>query len=383
MSRSSRSLAAAASCAAALLVLLIAAGPAAAKTTWLCKPGLKSNPCATDFSSTAISPSGAVLNTSYPSLSSKRPVDCFYVYPTVSDQKTIQATRRIDPEEKSIALYQAAGYSSTCRVYAPMYRQITLQGILQPDKVTAKMRATAYADLRDAWRDYLKHDNKGRGVVFVGHSQGSFELRQLLAKEVDPKPAVRKLMVSAILLGGNVLVKKGSDRGGDFKNLRACRSATQLGCVVAFSTFGGPPPENAVFGQSGSGRSLVPDQNTKGTEVLCTNPANLGKSGSAPLHSFYPSTPFAPGTTIGALTTQVGLPDPAGVTTPWISAQAYTGACTSTGGINVLQIAGLTGAPVLKPLPDATWGLHLVDANIALGDLSRLVGRQAARYTAR
>ena len=53
-------------------------------------------------------------------------IDCFYVYPTVSDQKTAARTCTIDPEERSIALYQAARYSQHCRVYAPMYRQVTL-----------------------------------------------------------------------------------------------------------------------------------------------------------------------------------------------------------------------------------------------------------------
>jgi hypothetical protein len=362
---------------AAALVLLCASG-ASAKTTWLCKPGLKSNPCAPGLAATTISPTGAVLGTATPKGTARPKIDCFYVYPTVSDQKTLQATRAIDPEEKSIALYQASRYSSECRVYAPMYRQITLQGILQPDKVTAKMQATSYGDVRDAFRNYLKHDNKGRGIVFVGHSQGSFVLRQLLAKEVDAKPAVRKLMVSGILLGGNVLVKKGQDAGGDFKNLKACRSVRQLHCVIAFSTFGETPPAGAVFGRAGIGRGLIPSQNTKGTEVLCTNPAKL-TGGSATLTSLYPSAPFAPGTTIGALTTQVGLPQPK-VSTPWIQAQAFTGACVSEGGINVLKITGLPGAPDLKPLPDATWGLHLVDANVALGNLVDLVHDQAARY---
>ncbi|HWI71699.1 MAG TPA: DUF3089 domain-containing protein [Baekduia sp.] len=359
MSRLSRPLAAAVSTAA--LVLLCASG-ASAKTTWLCQPGLKSNPCRTDPSVTTISPTGAVLGTASPSLAGKPKVDCFYVYPTVSDQKTIQANKKIDPEERSIALYQAAAYSSTCRVFAPMYRQITLQGLLQPGKVTAKMRATAYADVRDAWRDYLKHDNKGRGVVFVSHSQGTFVLRQLLAKEVDAKPSVRKRLVSAILLGGNTTNK-------DFKHITPCVKATQTGCAIAFSTFGATPPANAVFGKG-----------TNNAEVLCTNPAALG-GGAATLTSLFPSAPFAPGTTIGALTTQVGMPQPS-VSTPWIQARAYTGECVSANGINVLKITGVAGAPDLKPLPDATWGLHLVDANIALGDLLKVVGRQAARYAA-
>ena len=86
------------------------------------------------------------------------------------------------------------------------------------------MRRQGYADVREAWRTYLRKYNHGRGVIFVSHSQGSFVLRKLIAEEVDGKPAVRKRMLSALLLGGNVTVKKGSDRGGDFKHIRACRS---------------------------------------------------------------------------------------------------------------------------------------------------------------
>jgi hypothetical protein len=354
--------------------------PASASTTWLCRPGLSNNPCTPGLGTTVISPTGEPQGMLTPQKTKNPKIDCFYVYPTVSDQKTIQATRRIDPEQRSIALYQAARYSSECRVYAPMYRQITLAGLLKPDAVTAKMRATSYGDVRDAFRDYLKHDNKGRGIVFVGHSQGTFVLRQLIAKEVDAKPTVRRRLVSALLLGGNVLVKKGKTMGGDFQHIKACTSATQLRCVVAFSTFNATPPADAVFGRAGLGRSVVADQNTKGTAVLCTNPAALG-GGSAPLTSLYPSAPFAPGTIIGALTTQVGLPTPA-ISTPWIEAQAFTGTCSAEGGIHVLKITGAPGAPTLKPLPDATWGLHLVDANIALGDLVTLVHGQAARYAA-
>ena len=53
-------------------------------------------------------------------------VDCFYVYPTVSNQQSRLATKRVDPEIRSIALYQAARFSQVCRVFAPMYPQLTL-----------------------------------------------------------------------------------------------------------------------------------------------------------------------------------------------------------------------------------------------------------------
>jgi len=46
-------------------------------------------------------------------------------------------------------------------------------------------RGTPYDDVRDAWHHYLEHDNQGRGVVLVGHSQGSFILAELIRQEID------------------------------------------------------------------------------------------------------------------------------------------------------------------------------------------------------
>jgi alpha-beta hydrolase superfamily lysophospholipase len=90
------------------------------------------------------------------------------------------------------------------------------------------MRRTAYADVHAAWRDYLRRYNHGRPVVLIGHSQGTLVLRQLVAREVDAKPRVRALLVSALLLGGNVLVAQGRETGGDLRHVPACRSPRQF-----------------------------------------------------------------------------------------------------------------------------------------------------------
>src|SRR5215208_5862881 len=204
------------------------------------------------------------------------------------------------------------------------------------------MREQAYADVLEAWRAYLKRFNRGRGVVLISHSQGTFVLRRLIREQIDVKASARRRLISAVLLGGNVTVRKGSDRGGDFKRVRACRRADQTGCVIAFSTFNAPVPDNALFG-----RATQP-----GREVLCTNPAAL-EGGAAKLTPIYPSAPFAE-SVIGARDARPG---------------AYSGKCSRAGGASMLQVTPLRGAFPLTPTPDATWGLHLTDANIALGQL--------------
>ena len=344
-------------------------------TVWLCKPGLADNPCKPGFDTTRISPTGDVLGVDSVKPDRKPKTDCFYVYPTVSDDPGTNSDLSIDPEERSIALYQAARYSLHCRVFAPMYRQITLAALLSGQPITAQAQALAYNDVVRAWKSYLKHYNDGRGVILIGHSQGTFVLRQLVHDRIDPKRKLRKQLISAILLGGNVTVREGANVGGDFKHIPGCTSAKQTGCAIAFSTFNQPVPADSLFGRPGEGLSTgLP---TTG-DVLCTNPAAL-KGGSGQLTSVFPTAEFAPGTTIGTATSLVGVPRPP-VSTPWYSSQAYMGECSAADDADVLQISSVGGAPALNPVPDSTWGLHLVDANIALGNLANLAAREIKSY---
>ena len=107
----------------ALTTALGAAAPAAAKTVWLCKPGLRDNPCSPSLRTSVLSTGEKKIATLNVKRRQRPRYDCFYVYPTVSNQPGVQATKAIDPELRSIALYQAARYSRDCRVYAPVYRQ--------------------------------------------------------------------------------------------------------------------------------------------------------------------------------------------------------------------------------------------------------------------
>jgi pimeloyl-ACP methyl ester carboxylesterase len=349
----------------ALIVLVLALAPATAqaKTKWLCAPGLKADPCDMRQDTARYTPDGQLLGRDAPTKPRRR-VDCFYVYPTVSGQPTPVANRRIDPEIRSIVRYQAARYANTCRIFAPVYRQVTLAGLANPEP---NQRERGYADVRAAWRDYLAHRNRGRGVVLIGHSQGTFHLRELIADEIDDRPRVRRRLVSAILLGGSITVARGRDRGGDFDHVPACRRPTQTRCVVSFATYGDPVPADAIFG-----RTTVPRR-----EVLCTNPAALG-GGEAAIDPILPREPFAPGTAIAALLVATGFPLPASDAT-WLSfPDSYRARCVAVAGANVLQV---TSGPALNPAPTPAWGLHLTDANIALGNLEALVRSQVRAYT--
>jgi hypothetical protein len=351
------------------------AATGSAKTVWLCLPGHHPDPCAPGLSTTVYSPSYGKLGVEHPQAVKHPAIDCFYVYPTVSGQPTGNANLTIDPEERSIALYQAARYSQYCRVFAPMYRQETLAGIgISMPPTTTPNPAEVLGDVENAFEAYLRTYNHGRGFVLIGHSQGSFALRAVIAKLVDPKPSVRHRLLSAILMGGNVLVEQGKGIGGDFKHIPACRSDTQLGCVIAWSTFDQPPPATgSLFG--------VPPKSASGMQVLCTNPAALA-GGTGVLDPISPSAPFDAMSALSGAIKQLGVAFPTPPTVWWTAPGAYSAECETLNGATVLEIKARDGAPTPMASPTPGWGLHLLDANIALGNLLDVVKHEAAAFAA-
>jgi hypothetical protein len=359
---------------------LAGANPAQADVVWLCKPGEQPNPCRESQRTTIQSADGGSRVTD-DALPESPPIDCFYVYPTVSQQPGVNADKAKDEELTAIARYQAARYAQECRVFAPVYRQLTLASIYTGSPAArAAGRKIAFADVREAFHRYLAHDNGGRGFVLIGHSQGTGMLRQLIREEIDAVADIRRRLVSAVLLGGNVLVRKGQTAGGDFQQVPACTAPAQLRCVIAFSTFNQAPPDNTRFGRApatditGAGLPAGP-----AFEALCTNPASLAGNERRPLTTLIRSEPY-PGVIGAGLAVTYGGPPPT-APTPWLQpGERYTGRCEASNGANVLMLQPIGDARRLNFFPTPDWGLHLTDANIALGELVDTVHQQAAAY---
>src|SRR3954469_11719412 len=203
---------------AAVAVAVCAPGSAGAATKWLCGPGVANDPCRPSLSTTLYKGWSTRVGKVTPKRDADRGVDCFYVYPTVSNQQTNLATKSVDPEIRSIALYPPAPDSQGLRVYAPVYRQATVPA-LEAGKTTPSDYRTAYGDVAAAFDAFLRRIGPRRGFVLIGHSQGTFHLERLIRTRIDDHPALRRRLVSAVLLGGDVTVRKGSDRGGVFRHV--------------------------------------------------------------------------------------------------------------------------------------------------------------------
>src|SRR5215469_6074068 len=259
-----------------------------AGTVWLCRPGLAGDPCA-GATRTAVEAADG-LRTIEPAIPSRNSrFDCFYVYPTVSTEPGLNSDLTVQPAEVNVAMDQAALFSQVCDVWAPMYRQITIDGLGKAyiDPGPGKI---AYSSLLSAWKDFITHYDNGRPIIFIGHSQGSSMLIRLLQAEVDPNRALRHRTVVAILAGGNVTVPIGREVGATFRYLPLCASGRQTGCVIAYSSFPAEPPADAYFGRPGQGVSIYAGQiAAAGVQVACVNPASLG-GGSADLLPYFPVT---------------------------------------------------------------------------------------------
>ncbi|MFL6861746.1 MAG: DUF3089 domain-containing protein [Allosphingosinicella sp.] len=360
----------------------LGAGPAPDYTkdeAWLCLPG-RPDPCGRPFAVTALNANGyGATSVAAPAKETK--ADCFYVYPTVSRDFRINADLEAGNEERIAAEAQFARYSSVCRTFAPLYRQITLVGLARAlgGEDVAAANEIAYGDVLAAWRDFLAHRSGDRPFVLIGHSQGSIHLLRLLREEIEGKPAAKRLL-SAILLGWSVEVPEGRVVGGSLKSTPLCTAMGQTGCVVTFMSFreASPPPPVSRLG-----RAAHP-----GMTAACTNPAALG-GGRAPLESFW-YTLRAPER--GAPTiawSKAGAPP-----TPYLVTQGLvTGECRhdGTAGWLALTVNSDPADPRTDDIPgdvylggqrNPGWGTHLIDASVAQGDLIALVQAQVERFTA-
>jgi hypothetical protein len=369
---------------AALGIGAVGASPASAESTWLCRPGLASNPCLNSEETTVRFDGGGTF-VEHPQPAKDPPIDCFYVYPTVSSQFTINANEDIDPEEIAIAESQASRFSQVCKVYAPIYPQLTIpaiNGFLGEVKPENSIRA--YEGVAKAFIEYIERFNNGRGFELIGHSQGSAMLEQLISEIVETSPTLRKQLVGAIVLGGQVIVPEGKNVGGTFKTIPGCSVAGQTGCVVAYSSFLEEPPANALFGRPtsilGGGVPAV-----EHPQVLCVNPTVLVQGPFAgPSLSEYPTfNAFGghfPGPFLGPVAQTPKAP------TPWVATPAqYSSKCEARNGASWLQLTptdpkDTRTETVLVNTLGPIWGQHLVDVNSQLGNLVAGVAAQGGAY---
>jgi len=361
---------------AAALLAAAQAGAASASpdysngSNWLCLPG-RADICSIPLKTTALNPNG-YGSTGQSTVAKNSGIDCFYVYPTVSRDQGVNSD--LSPaEEKAAVEVQFARFAGTCRTFAPIYRSMTV-GLIAAVAAGADYKgpmATAYGDVRAAWKEYLTKYNRGRPFVLIGHSQGSWMLQMLIAQEIEGKP-IAKQMKLAIIPGFNVLVPQGKLVGGTFKSTPVCSRPGQTGCIMTWTSYRekNAPPPGAVFGYA----------EAPGMTIACTNPARPGATGWVNLDSYWyaRSAQPVPG---GPIQWSTEGPPPS----PFLRTEGLVSArCVNDGPRGYLSIR--TNADPKDKRTDRIggevgilgmfipgWGMHLADMSAPMGDLIRQV----------
>jgi hypothetical protein len=344
------------------------------ESAWLCLPG-RTDPCGAPLATTALNANG-YGSTGQVRSDAAAKVDCFYVYPTVSRDSGLNSDIIPGMEEKATATVQLARFGTVCRAFAPIYRQVTATALPRAfagEDLRPAFEA-AYGDVLNAWREFLANRNQGRPFVLIGHSQGSIHLLKLLQEEIEGKPAAKR-MLSAILLGWAVEVPEGKLVGGSLKSTPLCTRVGQTRCVITYMSFraSAPPPAGSFLG-----RAARP-----GMTAGCTNPAAL-RGGKGKLDSYWfamePPNPAAE----PVVWSSQGKPP-----TPFVRTEGLvTAECRNDGRVGYLAITEnadpkdartdrIPGDVYIAGKLNPGWGLHLVDMNVAQGDLIRLVEAQA------
>jgi hypothetical protein len=157
------------------------------------------------------------------------PADVFFIHPTTTKDKSAwntpwDASDEAAPLNRAVLMGQASVFNGCCRIYAPHYRQASLQGLSDDGAVDL-----AYADVAAAFREFIAHRNDGRPFIIASHSQGTMHAIRLLQEEVLGTP-LQSRMVAAYLVGGYV-----PDAFPEL-GLALCDSPDQTGCVLTWNT---------------------------------------------------------------------------------------------------------------------------------------------------
>jgi hypothetical protein len=301
-------------------------------------------------------------------------VDCFYIYATVNLSPEPGNTEELFPHPESVievVTRRPAHFRGVCRLFAPLYHQMSLitYGAYWPAWEGTEIFQKAYDDVVDAFEYYMRNHNDGRGIVFIGGSQGAHMLTRLLEDRFDEDAAVREQLVSALLQGptNRVLAPEGEVIGGSFENVPLCTGANQTGCVIAFDAVAAGVPSFYEISVLGSARA-------------CVNPASFDDGPAATLAAFvYPRA--SPG--LGGLF-------PEEVDTEWVRySNIYTSRCADADEFHVLLVdlaSGYTGEVPMTPQDiqeifakqGSNRNLHSVEPYLTYADLLRIVEQQIA-----
>lgn len=171
-----------------------------------------------------------------------KPVDVIYLYPTVYGS-TLESSDDIadidDASMRVLAIYAAASQASVfeenCNIYAPYYRQFTVNSLL--DVIEHSPESLSYIASKDLYPMldyYFENCNEGRPFILAGHSQGSVWLTVILEDYMKEHPEYLENMVAAYVIGYSVTKEYLAAN----PHLKFAKGADDTGVIISYNTEG-------------------------------------------------------------------------------------------------------------------------------------------------
>lgn len=339
------------------------------KANWACRPDVDGDACDRDLTAVEVLPNGTTQLVPHQRAPAPK-IDCFYIYPTV-DLNPLpglhQSIQDKSEPEKTTAI-QAARLSEVCRVFAPLYRQVTIGTYLTASEDRKLCFDAAYDDVRRAFEHYLQNDNQGRGFVIYGHSQGGQITSRLVRERIETDSAVRARLVAALPIGWPIGTDESLATGGSFKTVPVCKTKQELGCMMGYRTYA-------------AGNNFPTDtaQYSEGSFAVCTLPPDPSSAQTILSRSYFPSDLSSGGMFPASIASQA----------PYVLyRRMFKARCVSQGSSKAMEIslAKEAGDGRSNPLDfsslllSSSNGTHIMDVQFTEGDLIDVIAAKAAAY---
>ena len=209
-------------------------------------------------------------NWAYFKLGEDRDVDVFLICPTVDTRSERNALDLNDKLKKNFlyALDLEKGiYEETGRLFSPFYRQMSINAYLLDEGEREQAKQLAYEDISAAFRWYLENENKGRGIILAGFSQGGEMCLELLKEyyggDSAEAQALRERLIAVYYIGWAVT----EDLTAEYPQIVPASGETDVGTVVSFDCEDGNVTETIII--------------PAGVKALSINPLNWKTDGRA------------------------------------------------------------------------------------------------------
>lgn len=166
-------------------------------------------------------------------------VDIFYIIPTTildwedADGNIQHNANVTDPtqQETMVSSFDIAGeiFSGEGNMYAPYYRQVSLESWMENDSTLEARFEIAIQDVKAAFNYFMEYKNEGRPFIIAGFSQGAKCVKELLKILTDEQYS---RLIAAYAIGFYITEQELTE----YKTIKPAEGATDIGVTISYNS---------------------------------------------------------------------------------------------------------------------------------------------------